>query len=86
MRIEINQFPSDPLGHLGNLRQELVKALQRADTNKDAAKLVASTLGFTGAQLRKIYKEDGIKSKAQEKRDAKSEKDKVSKPKSKPED
>ena len=80
MIISETMFPSDPNGDLGSLRTALVKALNRADVNVDAAKLLASTLGYAGSTLRKIYKEDSIVSKAQEKRNAKA-KSKVFKPK-----
>lgn len=69
MLIQDTMFPSDPDGSLGNLRTSLVHALQRADSNEGAAKLLASTLGFAGSVLRKIYKEDDIKSNAQLKRE-----------------
>lgn len=71
MQISEDMFPSDPDGDLGDLRKSLTKALNRADVNEGAAKLLASTLGFAGSLLRKVYKEDGIKSKAQLKREEK---------------
>jgi len=74
MQVQEIDFPSDPQGELGNLRNALVQALHRADSSVTAAKLLASTLAFTASRLRTIYKEDGIKSKSQEKRDAKEEK------------
>lgn len=73
MQVQEIDFPSDPQGELGNLRNHLVAALHRADSSATGAKLLASTLAFTASKLRTIYKEDGIKSKSQEKRDAKAE-------------
>lgn len=80
MQISEDMFPSDPNGDLGNLRNSLVRALNRADVNEGAAKLLASTLGYAGSVLRKIYKEDDIKSKAQIEREEKDKEKKDDKP------
>jgi hypothetical protein len=86
MNVQETEFPSDHYNEMGKLRKYLMKALNRADSSVTAAKVLASTLAFTASKLREVYQEDGIKSKAQEKRDAKAEKEKkskVSKPKPK---
>lgn len=70
MRVQVQDFPADSRCELGNLRTELVYALRRADRKEEVAKLLASTLGVAAAKLRKVYKEDDIKSKAQLKREA----------------
>ena len=74
MNCEEVDFPGDPNTYLGDLRKALTIALRSADSNEDAAKLLASTLGFAASKLRQVYKEDDIKSKAQISREAKTAK------------
>lgn len=70
MRVETIDFPTDMYGEMGQLREHLVKALNVADNSVSGAKVLASTLAFAASKLREVYKEDGIKSKSREKREA----------------
>ena len=56
MLIEITDFPSDPNGETGKLRQELLTALRKVDTHPRKAQLVRSVLSFANKKLTEITK------------------------------
>lgn len=61
MLIEIKDFPSDPNGETGNLRKELVNALQNADAHPARGKLVREVLNYASKQLTAIQKSQSPK-------------------------
>ena len=58
MRIEITDFPSDPNGVFGNLRNELMNALRKADTYPGNVPLLAEILKYTNKRLAESRKQN----------------------------
>ena len=56
MLIEITDFPSDPNGETGKLRQELLTQLRKVDTFPRKEKLVREILSFASKKLTEIKK------------------------------
>lgn len=55
MHIEITDFPSDPNGETGKLRQELMKQLRKADNYPGKGKLLREILTFASKKLTAIH-------------------------------
>jgi len=56
MRLEVIDFPSDPYGELGNLREQMTTVLHRATEVDSTVQLLEETLKFCSGKLKEIKK------------------------------